>query len=182
MPSLQRVDERFGSLFTVIQGGGGQFTGMLSEPPQGEVPSFQFNLPRRLLRVEAKLPITEGMVIRTPDGTAFMVGHHGAAESYQGALFRNFRLFEATGQFSWQRRGKEIDPATRLPRDTGLQDLPAIYGVYEPSPEMFDRQMRTSFEAGRFITNSDVKINDVVDGRKVSRVDMQLGLRLCTLG
>lgn len=141
-----------------------------------------FTLPRRLLRVETRMPVTTGMVLRTPEGTVFMVGAHGAAETHQGALYKNFRLFEATGQFSWQRRGKEIDPATRLPRDSGLQDLPAIWGAYEPTPEMFDRQMRTSFEAGRFITTADVQLNDVVDGKKVSRVDVQLGLRICVLG
>ena len=47
---------------------------------------------------------------------------------------------------------------------------------------MFDRQMRTSFEAGRFITTADVQLNDVIDGKKVSRVDVQLGLRICVLG
>jgi len=182
MPSLQRVDDRFGAQLTVIQGGGGTFTGTVSIPDEGQVPSYQFNLSRRLLRVEARLPIKVGMVIRTPDGGVFMVGESGAAETSQGTLYRNFRLFEADRQYKWQRRGKDIDPVTRLPRDSGLQDLPDVWGAYEPSPEMFDRQLRTSFETGRFITTADVKLNDVIDGRKVSRVDVQLGINICTLG
>lgn len=182
MPSLQRADDRFGTRLSIIEGGSGQFTGVVSEPGQGEVPAYQFNLPRRLLRVAATMPVKAGIVIRSPEGTVWMLGSHGTAEGHQGALFRTFRLFEASQQFSWQKRGKTIHPVTKLEQDAGLVDQPPVWGAYEPSPEMFDRQMRTSFEAGRFVTNADVKINDVIDGRKVSRVDIQLGLRLCTLG
>jgi hypothetical protein len=182
MPSLHNADDRFGTLLTVIEGGSGDFTGIVSEPGQGEVPSYQFNLPRRLLRVNSGLPLQTGMVVRSPEGTTWMLAKHGDSEVHSGALFRNFRLFEATQQFSWEKRGKVIDPITRLPKDAGMVAQPDIWGSYEPSPEMFDRQMRTSFEAGRFITTADVKRDDIVDGKKVSRVDIQLGLRLCTLG
>lgn len=182
MPSLQQADERFGTLLTLIEGGSGQFRGIVSEPGQGEVPSYQFNLPRRLLRVEAGLPITAGQVVRSPEGTTWMLGKHGDSELERGITFRSFRMFEATQLFSWKKRDKVVDLATTLPKDNGLLDQPDIWGAYEPSPEMFDRQMRTTFETGRFITTADVKRDDVVDGRKVSRVDLQLGLRLCTLG
>lgn len=182
MPSLRTADDRFGILFTLIEGGSGQFRGIVSEPNQGEAPSYQFSLPRRLLRVESDLAIQAGQVVRSPEGTVWMIGQHGDSELERGTSFRSFRLFEATQQFSWQRRGKTIDPATTLSKDTGLVAQPSIWGVYEPSPEMFDRQTRTTFETGRFITTADVKADDVVDGRKVSRVDIQLGLRLCVLG
>lgn len=182
MPSLQRADDRFGAKLTIIDGGSGQFTGVITEPNQGEVPSYQFNLPRRLLRVDAKVPVKPGIVVRASEGTVWMVGEHGDAETGRGALFRTFRLFEATQKFTWQKRGKTVDTVTGLPKDTGLVDQSSIWGLYEPSPEMFDRQMRTSFEGGRFITNADVQRDDIIDGRKVSRVDIQLGLRLCQLG
>jgi hypothetical protein len=182
MPSLSSVDDRFGTLLTIIGGGSGEFTGIVSEPGQGEVPSYQFNLPRRLLRANAGLPLRAGLVVRSPEGTVWMLADHGSSEVGVGAIFRNFRLFEATGQFSWQKRGKTIDPVTRLDRDIGMVDQPPVWGSYEPSPEMFDRQMRTSFETGRFITVADVKRDDIIDGRKVGRVDIQLGLRLATLG
>jgi hypothetical protein len=182
MPSLHNVDDRFGTLLTIVEGGSGEFTGIVSEPGQGEVPSYQFNLPRRLLRVNAGLPLAAGMVVTSPEGTTWMLGDHGSSEVSIGAIFRNYRMFEATQKFTWQKRGKVVDPVTRLPKDSGLVPQPDIWGAYEPSPEMFDRQMRTSFEAGRFITTADVQRDDVVDGKKVSRVDIQLGLRLCVLG
>jgi hypothetical protein len=65
---------------------------------------------------------------------------------------------------------------TGLEKDSGLVDQPPIWGCYEPSPEMFDRQLHANFETGRFITTADVKRDDVVNGMKVSRVDMQLGV------
>lgn len=182
MPSLRSSDDRFGTELTIIEGGTGTFTGVLAEPGQGEVPAYQFNLPRRLLRVEHHLPVRPGQVLRTELGTVYMVGRHGDSEARGGALFRTFRLFEADNQYTWKRRGKAIDPVTRLPKDTGLVDQPMVWGAYEPMPEMFDRQLRSSFETARFITTADVQEDDVVNGMKVARVDMQLGLRLVMLG
>lgn len=182
MPSLQSADDRFGTLLTIIEGGSGQFTGIVTEPGQGEVPSYQFNLPRRLLRVSTDLAITPGLVIRTPEGSVYMVARHGDSEGNRGSIFRTFRLFEATEQFTWRRRSKVIDPVTRLEKDSGLTEQGVIWGSYEPSPEMFDRQLRTTFETARFITNAQVQKDDVVNGMKVSRVDNQLGLKLVTLG
>lgn len=182
MPSLQRSDDRFGTRLTIIEGGSGQFTGVVSEPNQGEVPSFQFNLPRRLLRVDVAMPLKPGVIVRAAEGTVWMLGEHGDAETSHGTVFRTFRMFEATQKFGWQKRAKKIDPVTRLETDIGMEDQPPVWGAYEPSPEMFDRQMRTSFEGGRFITNAPIERDDMIDGRKVSRVDIQLGLRIAQLG
>lgn len=182
MPSLSRVDARFEIDFEILVGGSGLFRGIITEPNQGDVPAYQFNHPRRLLKVAHTLPLAPRMVVRDIAGTIFILGNHGAAQSRDQILFRNFRMFVATGQFTWKTRGKAIDPVTLLERDTGLIDQPAIYGAFEPSPEQFDRQMRTNFEVGRFITHALVERDDVVDGRKVNRVDEQLGLSLVTLG
>jgi hypothetical protein len=183
MPSLSAVDSRFTVKFAILVGGSGTFSGVINEPGQGEVPSFQFNLPRRLLRVQPGLPLKAGMVIKDPDGTVFMLGEHGASEVSGRTLFRNFRMFEATAQFAWQKRGKAIDPVTTLEKDTGLKDQPPIWGTYEPeSREAFDRGMRSNFETGRFITTTPVERDDMIDGRKVARVDRQLGIYICMLG
>jgi hypothetical protein len=122
------------------------------------------------------------MVIRASAGTTWMLGEHGDAETNRGVLFRSFVMFEATQKFTWKKRGKTIDPVTKLERDTGLVDQPAIWGCYEPSPEMFDKQLHSNFETARLITTADVQRDDVVNGMKVNRVDMQLGVRIVTLG
>jgi hypothetical protein len=182
MPSLQRADDRFGTPLTVLEGGSGQFTGVITEPNQGEVPAYLFNLPRRLLRVSASLPVKPGMVVRGTGGTVWMLGEHGDAETNQGIIFRSLVMFEATQQFTWQKRSKVKDKITGLDKDAGLVAQPSIWGCYEPSPEMFDRQLHSNFETARLITTADVQRDDVVNGMKVNRVDVQLGVRIVTLG
>lgn len=182
MPSLSRPNDRFSINFEIIENGSGTFRGIITEPGQGDVPTYQFNLPRRLLRVTSHLPITAGMVVKDLGGTVFVLANHGASESRDEELFRNFRMFEAPKKYTWQTRGKETDVVTKLQRDTGLIDQPDIWGCYEPTPESFDRGLRTSVETGRFITNKQINRDDMVDGRKVTRVDDQLGIYLATLG
>lgn len=182
MPSLSAVNRRFTTRFEIVEGGSGYFNAVINEPGQGEVPAYQFNLPRRLLRVEDGIPVNTGMVIRDPEGTVYMLGKHGSSESRGKTLFRSFRMFEANAQYTWEKRSKEVDPITKLQKDTGLVVHAMIWGCYEPSPEVFDRAVRTNFETGRFITNRLVDRDDVIDGRKVTRVDEQLGIYICTLG
>src|SRR5205085_10806939 len=127
MPSLQRADDRFGTPLSIIEGGSGQFTGVMTEPNQGEVPAYLFNLPRRLLRVSASMPVTPGMVVRTSNGKAWMLGEHGDAETSQGIIFKSLVMFEATQQFTWQKRGQVKDVVTGLDKDTALGDQPRLW-------------------------------------------------------
>lgn len=183
MPSLRSSDNRFALPLTIVEGGSGAFHGVLSEPGQGDVPSYLFTLPRRLLRVEPGTPVSPGMVVRSPAGVTFLVGAHGPSEAVAEETFNSFILFEATGRFKWQTRGKTTDAITGLPRDTGLQTQPSIWGFYEPATiEGFDRALRTNMETGRFMTNAPVQRDDMVNDMKVSRCDLSLGLRLITLG
>lgn len=183
MTLLSPADARFTSPFEVIEGGSGTFKGSISEPGQGEAPSYQFNLPRRLLRVAPGVPLKAGMVVKGVDGVTYILGQHGSSIRHGTTLFSNFRLFEATGQFDWKGRGKVVDPVTKLPRDTGLVSKGKLWGCYEPAAmEERDRAFRMKFETGRFITNQKVSLDDEIDGRKVSRCDEQLGIYLVSLG
>lgn len=182
MPLLSSTDQRFLVNFEVLEGGSGQFGGIISELGQGEAPSFMFNLPRRLLRVASGVPIKASMVIKEQSGGVYILGEHGTSESRGLVMFTNYRLFTAPQQYNWQTRIKVIDPITHLETDTGLSEPVKIWGVYEPSPERFDRTTHVSFEAGRFLTNRVIQREDVIDGRKVVRVDSQLGISLIALG
>lgn len=182
MPSLARTDSRFKVTFEILEGGQGTFQGVISEPDQGEVPSYIFNLPRRLLRVPPHLPLAPRMVVRDLSGAVFMLAEHGAAAHHDELTFRNFRMFQADNRYTWKRRSKTIDPITKLERDGEPTILGQIWGAYEPTPEQFDRTVRASFEEGRFITAAEVLLNDIVNEKRVTRVDVQLGLSIATLG
>lgn len=183
MLSLENADERFKIKFEVIENGLGTFGGVIDEINQVPGSTAVFSAPRRILRVDKLLPINTRMVVRTQGGTVCLVGLHGDSESFQGTVFRSFRLFQATNKYSWERRVSEIDTVTQLPKTEGMRpmDPPMIWGSYEPTPELFDREHRVPIETARFITNHPVQRQDRIDGKDVARVDYQLGLYIATL-
>jgi hypothetical protein len=183
MLNLENVDEKFKTIFEIIENGSGIFKGIIDEISQTQVPAYVFSPPRRLLRVHKNLPISTSMIIKTQGGTIFIVGYNGDSETAQGTVFRSFRLFQSPQKFRWQRIQEYIEPVTGLRGDTALQDMnPAyIYGSYEPTPEQFDRETHISIETARFITNQPIRRQDQIDGKNVVRVDHQLGLYIATL-
>jgi hypothetical protein len=178
MPSLQKVNDRFTTRIEVIENGSGFFQGIVDEPSQGSLPSYQFTNGRRVLRMNPGVPVKASMVIKTAGGAIFIVGNLGDDDT----VFQSFRLFETTGRYTWQTRGKRIDPVTKLPEDTGIQVKGSIWGTYEPgSQEIFDRQLHLDVETGNFITNADIQRDDLIDGKRVTRVDRVLGVKLAVL-
>ena len=178
MPSLQKVNNRFTTRIQVIEGGSGFFQGIVDEPSQGSLPSYQFTNGRRILRTNPGVPVKASMVIKTAGGATFITGNLGDDDT----IFQSFRLFETTGRYKWQSRGKTVDPVTLLKQDSGLVDKGTIWGVYEPgSQEIFDRQLHLDVEGGNFITNAPVQRDDMVEGKRVTRADRVLGVTLAVL-
>lgn len=182
MVSLASVGERFEIPFSVVEGGQGLVTGVLSETNQNEQPSYIFVQPRHVLRTTLPSAVRNGMVLRSPEGSTFIVGANGPSETYRGALWQSFRLFEPTGRVFWHRRKKRIDPITKLERDDGLELMGTIWVAIEPiEREAYDVTLRSSFEQTRFITGAEIKADDLVDNRTVTKVDKQLGLSIGVL-
>lgn len=183
MLTLDSADEKFKTRFEIIENGTGVFHAIIDEISQNQVPAYVFSLPRRLLRIDKNLPLSTRMILRTQGGTIFLIGRHGDSETFQGTVFRSFRLFEATQKYHWQRRVLKANRLTGLAESESLQDMqPAyIWGSYEPTPEAFDRETHVANESARFITNHPIQRQDRVDGKDVIRVDEQLGLFIATL-
>ncbi len=183
MVGLKTVGKRFEIPFLVVEGGSGIVTGILSETDQASQPSYVFVQPRHVFRASYPTAIRAGMVIRSRIGTNFIVGDNGPSETYRGTLWESFRLFEPTGQYLWQRRVKVIDPITRVYTDGGEpQTMGLIYAALEPlDREQTDRDMRQNFEQVRLITGADIKSDDIIDNRAVTKVDKQLGLAIGVL-
>jgi len=182
MVSLASVASRFEISFQVIEGGSGNVVGVLSETEQGSQPSYVFVSPRHVLRVRLPNALREGMVIRTPSGDRFIVGHNGPSEGRSGTLFQSYRLFEPTGQYLWQRRSKTVDPVTNVEREGAPVTMGTVWAALEQiDREQFDSKLRASFEIARFITGANVQSDDLIDGRRVTRSDVTLGLRIGTI-
>jgi hypothetical protein len=181
MLSLASIDDKFNIRFEILENGSGVFSGIIDEIVQNQAPSFVFVPPRRLLRVEAELPVETGMVIQSEGGAIYMVAEHGESESFQGTVFKSFRLFPTHEKWLLQRRMKTTDVVTDLPMDDEIVEIANIWGAYEPLPEQFDRETRVAAETARFITNYPIQREDILDKKRVFRVDKQLGLYIAVL-
>jgi hypothetical protein len=177
MVSLAKVGRRFEVPLVVVEGGRGTLSGVITEADQKQIPVYAFVNPRHVLRTPMVSAARVGMVIRTPAGALYILGENGPSEQREGTLWQSWRLFEVTGRYSWKRRNKVIDPATQLERDDGYEDMGPIYCALEPlDREVGDFRMSASFEQSRIITGRDVRHDDLVDGRKVTRADRTLGV------
>lgn len=176
MPSLQQSDDRFMQRLQVIEGGSGYFKGVIDDPTE-TVPNQLTGL-RRSLRINLSTPVSTGMVIKTLTGSIYILADFADSTN----LFRSFRLFEVTGQYTWGTRTKGVDVVTGLAKDSGMIDNGLIYGLYEPtSSNIFDRQLHREFENVQFITNRHIVADDLVDGKRVASVHDALGVRVATL-
>lgn len=179
MPNLIRPTDRFSKPLEIIEGGSGKFKGVMDEPPQGMVAAYAFTEPRRLLRMRPDQRIPVGCVIKDAMENTFIVAEQGASVD----VFKSYRLFDTTGRYKWERRTTVVESITGLETDEIInQDMGMIWGVLEPQPEQFDRQIRSSFEISRFITNKGIQTNDIINGERVTRVDNLLGVYLISLG
>jgi protein gp37 len=179
MVSLQSVQNRFEIDCHVIAGGSGVVRGVISEADQTLPPSYTFTNPRRIFRANPASVVRTGMVIRTPAGAVFIVGKNGYSEVEDQLLWNSFRLFEATGQYTWKRRTKTVDPITRLETDGLPIDLGMIWMAVEPlDREVFDRKLHLNLEQSRFITGEAILADDILNSQIVVRCDFELGLRI----
>ena len=180
---LKQIGDRFHIPYRVIDGGSGTFLATITETDQTSQPAFVFVRPRHVMRTPSPTAVKPCMTIESPTGEKFMVGENGPSEGFRGRLWDSFRVFEPTGQYLWQRRGKAIDPITKQQRDTGVpQNMGTIWAAIEAiDREASDREMREFFEQQRFITGHPVKAGDTLDNRQVSKVDKMLGLYIGVL-
>lgn len=182
MVSLKSVTDRFEITFNLIEGGSGFVRGVLAEAEQNSQPSYVFSPPRLTLRVKTKGLLQPGVTIQSPDGLVYLVGYNGPSENHTGHLWDSFRLFRATGQVPWSRRETTTDLVTGLPKDSGIVELGMVWSVIEQiDRETLDRKIHSSVEQARYITSARIREDDILDGRQVTRADLQLGLMVGTL-
>lgn len=182
MVSLRNSAARFEIPLTVIEGGSGSFTGVITETGQDSYRSNVFTEPRRVLRVRTPTIIRPGLVVRSPAGDVFIVGDNGNSEVPEGELWNSFKLFKATGQVAWFRRGVRNDPVTLLEVEGPPEDMGLIWATIEASSrETVERKLHLSLEEATFIVGADVQRDDTLDGRPVIRSDELLGIRIGVL-
>jgi len=173
MMGLENAGRRFESKIQ-IEGGQKVFGQFLEIPDTTRVSNF--NSARRLLRTSKTAGVRPGQVLIDAYGIYWMVGEHGQSENRH----HYFKLFQADLQLSWARNMVEEDVLTGLKGSVMLSPLGEIRGTYERRTDETGSMMPDE-PANLFITPADLKKNDLVDGRKVIRVDHQLGLTIAEL-
>ena len=178
---LDYADDPFRLRYQLVVGGSGFFLGTMDRIKQSPSGPADFTAGRRMLRVDKNCSVQSGAVISDPDGVLFMVGSNGASDQVGGS-YRSFRLVEATHQLSWKKRIQVVDPVTHLEKEAPSLDMGLIWCAYEPdAQEAFDRQIHSNFETARLITASSVGRDDLIGVKKIARVDLMIGLRICHL-
>lgn len=182
MVKLADSGARFEIPMTVIEGGSGIIHGVLVETSQHTQTATVFTDPRRIIRVRLPTRLRAGMVLRSPAGEVFIVAENGTSELPEGTLWDSFKLYKATGQVAWKRRGETTDPVTLLPVEAEPVDMGTVWVAIEPlTREAIERRLHVNIEQAQFLTGADVQRDDTLDGRPVTRSDNMMGIRIGVL-
>lgn len=176
-----RIQTHFESTFNVIEGGSGVVRGVIIDVAQGAVPSNIYTAPRSILRTSIPTNLHPGLVLQSRAGTKYLVGDNGPEEYADETLFYSWRLYVINRQVSWQRRQQTTDPVSGLERDSGVIEMGPIWTTLEPIDRAtMDRKTHVEFESYHFVTGRPVAMGDILDGKTVSRSDLQLGVYVGT--
>lgn len=178
--SLQNVTRRAESMLRTAEGF--PFPGTIFAQGEGTVASYDFSVPRFLMRIRTGSPVSAGMVIVGPDGRHFITAEYDEASLSDQLLYRTLRLFPANRQMRWQREQEIIDPLTKVGRGIGKVDLGMIWVTNEPiTKEPIDLTLRIKEQIFRIITSAELRENDILDDMLVRRIDHTLGITLAEL-
>lgn len=179
MLSLETVGRRFEVPLKIIGGGSGVVYAVISEADQTQIPSYVFVPPRHLVRLRYPTALHPRHVVQTPTGMRFIVGDNGPSEQVEGVLWQSFRLFQVTHDVRWVRRGKTLDPVTKLMREGAPVDMGLIPVAIEPTDrEENDRHLSTSAEQARYIAAAMIHSDDMLGDYRANRADEVLGVTI----
>lgn len=175
MSRLRRTSERFQSPIKII--GGPRTVGVIHLPSDTTDPGIEFAYPKMALRVGRRSIVKPGQVVET-DAGYFLLAHHSATLDY-----KTFYMLQCDRQVAWTRPVSTVDPITKLETTGGApQPLGEIWVMWERNRrEYADLPIRFNQETTLSATGSAVAIGDMLDGRKVTRVNEALGIKVLEL-
>lgn len=170
MRQFRKVGARFYEPIQIV--GGPKTRAIVQRPQDGFKPSPEFDHPTTVMRVQRDSLVTPGQIIQTQDGAHFLVANHSPTVD-----FITYLLLRCDRQVTWQRATKEQDVVTGLDKDGDILTLGRPWVMWERvRRELTDLTIRISQQNFVFATGEDIKINDLIDGRRVQRVDTALGI------
>jgi len=149
---------------------GHKFRGEFGDPNSYPRPRKELqNLPHRSLTTGRAALATAGDQVTTYGVDYLLCGQHVLTE------VKLFLAVQVNTQVKWERVGTEVDPVTKMDRDTGLvilaESLPVALEPQRGIEEEDFTQTKT-----RIFTAAAVQLGDYLDGMRVTRVADVLGL------
>lgn len=178
MVSLATAGRRFDSLMQTTDGL--PFRGTIEPLAEREPQPYDFSEPRLLLRVQHNCPVRTGMTIIDPAGRRLLLADHDVSFQYDEFEYRTHRLFLMNREVEWKREAVVIDALTGLKKSTNEPtDLGKIWCMMERMErEYLDATLRLREETFRVVTGADIKLNDIIDGKVVKRIDINRGIKI----
>lgn len=175
MSRLKRVSGRFEQPIKIV--GGPRTVGIIHLPSDLTDPGIEFAYPKMGLRVGRRSLVRPGHVVETDSGY-FLVAHHSQTPDY-----KSFYLLQCDRQVTWTRPISTTDAVTGLETSGGApSNLGDLWVLWERNRrEYADLPIRFNQETTLSATGSAVEIGDMLDGRKVTRVNETLGIRVLEL-
>ena len=175
MRSFSASGDRFNETVRIV--GGPTTRARVQRAEDGDRIGAEFALPKTTLRVGRKSIITSGQVVKLKGGELFLVADHSATGEY-----RTHHLFPTDRHISWQRPRTIINPVSKQKMSDGLDDLGMIWVMWERTRREFtDLSIRIAQESYLLATGADVQLEDVLDGKRVKRVTLALGVKIVEL-
>lgn len=125
----------------------------------------------RIMRVRSPVFVKAGDLVA--NGSTLMLLMDHPHDNEQVACFRVAHISE---KYAWKRQTKVYDGVTKMPKDTGQQDLGFVYANLEvPRASSLDNLIQMEY---RFLTGQDVKVGDLVGDKMVKSVAKLFGVNL----
>ena len=175
MTRLNRSSTRLETPVRVV--GGPRTVGVIQLPSDTSDPGIEFAYPKMSIRVGRRSLLRAGMIIQSESG------HHLLADHSVTADYKTFYMLECDRQVAWTRPAGAVDPISKLKTTGGPPAaLGQIWVLWERNRrEYADLPIRFNQETTLSATGDDVQIGDMLDGRKVTRVNESLGIRVLEL-
>lgn len=172
MRTLQRTFSRFDEW--LVAENGLRFRGVIQPSKEGVGSLTNFLETRLVLHVRHKEPVQVGMVVQDGIGRRFLTAIH---DEYDHT--RVLKLFPVTSHVSWKREQVSIEPVTGLSKGTGQTELGPIWVAVEIyGREEVERATHIGMDRSRVLVGADVKLNDLIDGRMVRRLNEVYGIKV----
>lgn len=165
------LPSKFSKLFRTTTGA--KFWGELTfADEEGET---RFLTARRFLTVARKSTATAGSVVIAQTGERFLLGEHVQYDD-----ITTFKAYVVDKQVIWTRSTKQKDRATGLEKDGIPDPMGTLWVSLEAINQTTDFQI--SSDVLRFATGQDVQLGDLIDGKRITRIIRQIGLKVCEVG